>query len=290
MTSVDRPPPKIRALISDVDGTLVNDDKALTEATRAAVAALRESGIAFSIISSRPPRGLRMLVGPLGLTAPMGGFNGAILAMPDLSVIAQDLLPSATARSVVDLLEEKRVQVWVFTGRDWQVRDARAPYVEHEEHTVRFGPTVVAHFEGVLDTAAKIVGVSEEPELLAQCESHLRSALGGKATVVRSQPYYLDITSPGANKGTAFSKLADLLRIPPAEIVVIGDGSNDVAMFACGGLSIAMGNASREVQCAADFVTASNREDGFAEAVHRFILNRDYPNARIERMSAGGRS
>jgi Cof subfamily protein (haloacid dehalogenase superfamily) len=282
-----RPSAAVRALISDVDGTLVSDDKTLTAATREAVAALSERGIAFSIISSRPPRGLRMLVEPLRLAAPMGGFNGAILAMPDLSVIAQDLLSPPSARRVVKLLDEKRVQVWVFSGQDWLVRDSDAPYVEHEEHTVRFEPTVVADFDSALDTAAKIVGVSEDPELLAQCESHVRSVLGAEATVVRSQPYYLDITSPGANKGAAFCRLAELLAIPPAEIAAIGDGSNDVAMFARGGLSIAMGNASPEVQRAADFVTRSNREDGFAAAVHQFILNRE---ARAGMARVRGRS
>jgi Cof subfamily protein (haloacid dehalogenase superfamily) len=290
MSPIYRRPLRVRALISDVDGTLVTEDKAVTAATRTAVAALRERGIAFSVISSRPPRGLRMLVEPLGLTAPMGGFNGAILAMPDLSVIAEDLVQPSIARLAIEMLEEKRVQVWVFSEKDWIVRDSHAPYVEHEQHTVKFAPTVVADFDGVLNTAAKIVGVSEDPELLVQCESHLRAMLGEDATVVCSQPYYLDITSAGANKGTAFSNLAELLGIPPAEIAVIGDGSNDVAMFARSGLSIAMGNASPEVQRAADFVTKSNREDGFAAAVHQFILNGDRPETGIERASVGGRS
>jgi Cof subfamily protein (haloacid dehalogenase superfamily) len=290
MTPLSRhPSTKVRALISDVDGTLVTDDKALTAATRAAVAALRAKGIAFCIISSRPPRGLRMLVEPLGLTTPMGGFNGAVIATPDLSVVAQDLLAPHTARRVVELLEGKGVQIWIFAGQNWLVRDPHAPYVGREERTVQFGPTVVGSFEPALDTAAKIVGVSEDPDLLAQCELHLQAALGGEATVVRSQPYYLDITSPDANKGAGFSKLSALLAIPPAEIAVIGDGSNDVAMFARAGLSIAMGNASPEVQRAADFVTESNREDGFAAAVHRFILNSDHLKSRIETTHAGDR-
>jgi Cof subfamily protein (haloacid dehalogenase superfamily) len=285
-----RPPAKVRALISDVDGTLVTGDKVLTAETRAAVTALRESGVAFCIISSRPPRGLRMLVEPLGLTTPMGCYNGAVLAMPDLSVVAEELLAPHTARRAVKLLEEKRVQVWVFSGQDWMVRDPRAAYVEHEEHTVQFGPTVVESFAHAVHSAAKIVGVSENFGFLAQCESDLRAALGGEATVVRSQPYYLDITSPGANKGAAFAKLAGLLAIPAAEIAVIGDGANDVAMFARSGLSIAMANASPAVQRAADFVTQSNRENGFAAAVHRFVLDRDHTRTRIERTSAGGRS
>ena len=85
-----RPVPfKCSAVISDVDGTLVTDDKVLTAGAQAAVAELRASGIIFSIISSRPPRGLRMLVEPLGITTPMGGFNGGVIATPDLTVVSQ---------------------------------------------------------------------------------------------------------------------------------------------------------------------------------------------------------
>jgi Cof subfamily protein (haloacid dehalogenase superfamily) len=230
---------------------------------------------------------LQMLVEPLGLTTPIACFNGAVLVTPDLWVVAQDLLAPDVARRAVDLLESKGVQVWLFRRQDWLVRDSHAPYVEHEERTVRFEPTVAPNFEGALDGVAKIVGVSGDPEFLARCESDLRIVLGQKATIARSQPYYLDITSPGANKGDAFSKLAELLAIPTPEVAVIGDGHNDVPMFSRAGLSIAMGNASPEVQQAADVVTESNRADGFAEAVRRLILN---PEARVQMTSAGGRS
>ena len=100
------------------------------------------------------------------------------------------------------------------------------------------------------------------------------------AFVVRSQPYYLDITHPLANKGVALSEIAKLLGIPLAEIAVIGDGGNDVAMFERSGLSIAMGNASPQVQQKADFVTDSNRDDGFAKAIEQFILGGGRSHAR----------
>ena len=90
-----RSPFKCSAVISDVDGTLVTDDKMLTARAQAAVAQLRANGIIFSIISSRPPRGLRMLLKPLGITTPVGGFNGGVLATPDLAVIAEHLLSPA---------------------------------------------------------------------------------------------------------------------------------------------------------------------------------------------------
>ena len=285
-----RPSPfKCSAVISDVDGTLVTDDKVLTVRARAAVAQLRADGIIFSIISSRPPRGLCMLLKPLGITTPVGGFNGGVLATPDLAVIAEHLLLPEIARRAVDMLNARGAEVWIFSGQDWLVRRSDGPYVAWEERTVAFPPTIVEDFGPALDTAAKIVGVSKDFELLAQCERDLSAALVDRATVARSQPYYLDITHPLANKGVALSEIAKLLGIPLAEVAVIGDGANDVAMFEQSGLSIAMGNASQQVQRAADFVTDSNKEDGFANAIERFILGGDRSRARVATAGAGER-
>jgi Cof subfamily protein (haloacid dehalogenase superfamily) len=286
-----RPTPfKCSAVISDVDGTLVTDDKVLTARAEAAVAELRASGILFSIISSRPPRGLHMLIEPLGITAPVGGFNGGVIATSDFTVITEHLLLPQIARRAVDTLSARGIQVWVFSGQDWLLRDPDGPYVPLEEHTVGFGPTIVEDFGTALDSAAKIVGVSKNFDGLEQCEYNVRAALDDSAFVARSQPYYLDITHPFANKSAALSEISKLLGVPLAEVAVIGDGANDVAMFEWSGLSIAMGNASTRVQQAANFVTDSNRDDGFAKAIERFILRGGRSNARTETASAGDRA
>jgi Cof subfamily protein (haloacid dehalogenase superfamily) len=276
-------PFKCSAVISDVDGTLVTDDKKLTSRAQAAAAELRESGIIFSITSARPPRGLRMLLGPLGITIPVIGFNGGVMANPDLTIITEHVLSPETAHRSVEMLDQRRLQIWVFSGPDWLVRGPDGPYVALEKRTVAFGPTVVKDFGVALHAAAKIVGVSADFEDLAQCEREVRTALAGNASVVCSQPYYLDITHPLANKGTALTEIAKLLGVPLAEVAVLGDGSNDVAMFDRSGLSIAMGNASPEVQRAADFVTDSNGEEGFANAIERFILGGQRSDARMAR-------
>jgi Cof subfamily protein (haloacid dehalogenase superfamily) len=188
------------------------------------------------------------------------------------------------------MLKACGAQVWLFSGQDWLVGHSDEPYVALEERTVGFAPTIVEDFGAALDTTAKIVGVSKDFELLAQCERDVRAVLVDRATVTRSQPYYLDITHPLANKGVALSELAKLLALPLEEIAVIGDGGNDIAMFERSGLSIAMRNAGPEVRRAADFVTGSNREDGFATAIERFILGGDRSNAQVGIARAGGRA
>jgi Cof subfamily protein (haloacid dehalogenase superfamily) len=273
---------KCSGVISDVDGTLVTNDKILTARTQAAVAKLRASGILFSIISSRPPRGLRLLIATLGVTVPFAAFNGGVLATSRLAVITEHLISPEVAQLTVDMLSARGAQVWIFSGQDWLVRRPDGPYVGLEERTVGFGPTTVEDFGAALHSPAKIVGVSSDFELLARCEGELRGVLVDQASVARSQPYYLDVTHPLANKGNAFSELAKLFGVPLVEIAAIGDGGNDVAMFERSGLSIAMGNASPAVQRTADFITDSNGEDGFAHAIERLIFASGSPPSRLE--------
>jgi Cof subfamily protein (haloacid dehalogenase superfamily) len=268
-----RPPTtKISAIVSDVDGTLVTNDKQLTDRSRAAVAAIRKAGIPFSIISSRPPRGIASLMKALGIDRPSAGFNGGVVVGPDLSVLKQHLISPETARRTVDFLAGREVDTWVFSGQDWLLQNEAGPHVEHEAFTVGFPPIVVAEFGDALDTAAKIVGVSKNHDFLTGCELELAELMGDAATVVRSQLYYLDTTDRLANKGVGLLELAKLVGVPPSEVAVIGDGGNDVTMFEQAGLSIAMGNAQPAVKAEAHFVTTSNSEGGFAEAVERFIL------------------
>jgi Cof subfamily protein (haloacid dehalogenase superfamily) len=266
------PPTRIAAVVSDVDGTLVRSDKTLTAQTIETVAALRRAGIPFAIVSSRPPRGLTMLIERLDITTFVAGFNGGVIARPDLSTVVSHLIAPDVARRVIAAIDAAGAHAWVFSGRDWLIRDPHGPRVELEQRTVGFGPTIVDDFASAADTAAKIVAVSDDSAVLTRLQNELRDALRDSATVVRSQSYYLDITHPLANKGAALLELSSLMDLAPPQVAVIGDGENDIALFAQAGLSIAMGNAAPGVTDAADFVTTSNDLDGAAAAIDWFVL------------------
>jgi Cof subfamily protein (haloacid dehalogenase superfamily) len=266
---------KISLVLADVDGTLVTEDKVLTERAQAAVRRLGEAGIAFAITSGRPPRGMGMLFDPLQLTTPIAGFNGGLFVKRDLSIVEAKTLPADVAAKAIELIRGHGLDAWVYRGNDWLITKAGAPHVEREAWTVKFEATVVADFaEDDLRSAAKIVGVSDDLDKVKRCEADAQSAFGDRATAARSQPYYLDITHKDANKGAVVAYLAAHLHVPTQEIATIGDQPNDVLMFTKSGLSIAMGNSSAKVQEAADQVTESNEDEGFAIAVERFILPR----------------
>jgi Cof subfamily protein (haloacid dehalogenase superfamily) len=266
---------KISLVLADVDGTLVTADKVLTPRAQAAVKALHAAGIAFAITSGRPPRGMAMLIDPLALRTPMAGFNGGIFVRPDMTIMEERVLAADVARRALDVILHHRMDAWVYSGQDWLVRDREAPHVAREQWTVKFAPTVIADFNEVLDNAVKIVGVSDDHDLVARCEKDAQDALGTGASAARSQPYYLDVTHPDANKGTVVTTLSRLLSIPISAIATIGDMPNDVLMFRNSGLGIAMGNASPDVQAQADMVTDSYDDEGFAKAIERFVLHRE---------------
>jgi Cof subfamily protein (haloacid dehalogenase superfamily) len=256
-----------------VDGALVTKDKVLTEAAKAAVRALDQAGVAFAITSGRPPRGMSMLIVPLALRTAIAGFNGGVLVNPDLSVIESHTLDPAAAKQTVKLILDQGLDAWVYTETEWLIRDKKAPHVAREAWTVKFDARVVASFtDAHLARAVKIVGISDDLDLVAFCEKTAQKALGATASAARSQPYYLDVTHPRANKGTVVETLSRLLNILPAQIATMGDMPNDVLMFRKSGFSIAMGNASDEVKAQASAVTDSNENDGFAKAVRKFVL------------------
>jgi hypothetical protein len=263
----------IRLVLADVDGTLVTQEKVLTAKAREAVAKLGGAGIAFAITSGRPPRGMQTLIRDLNITTVVAGFNGGVFITPRLDpIVMRDLPRDATARTI-ELIRDHGLIPWLYTDTAWYVQDPKGPHVDRESKTVGFGPEVTADYSGYLAQAAKIVGVSDDLEAVAECEKKVREELGDHVSAARSQPYYLDVTHPAANKGSVVDFLSAVYLVPKSSIATIGDMPNDVLMFNKSGMSIAMGNASKEVQAEANFVTDSNEEEGFAHAIERFVLN-----------------
>jgi Cof subfamily protein (haloacid dehalogenase superfamily) len=262
---------RIALVVSDVDGTLVTGDKTLTDAARAATRRLRDAGISFTIVSSRPTIGMRFLIEPLQITLPVGAFNGSSIVDPQLNPIEQHLIPAAAAKRCLDVLNEFGIDIWLFTNELWLTRRPDGEYVPNEKRAIRADPTIVTDFTPYLATACKIVGSSADPALLQRCETAMQQALGAQATAVRSQSYYLDVTPPGYDKGTFVQAMAERLGIATDAVATIGDMQNDLAMFRNSRLSIAMGNAADDVKKQATHVTASNEDEGFAGAIEMIL-------------------
>ena len=278
----------IRLVVADVDGTLVTRDKLLTERALAAVQRLRAASIAFAITSGRPARGLEMLTKRLTLETPVSAFNGGITVDSQLRMLQQRVLPQQTTEEVIGIISSYGLNVWIYQGEQWLILDRHGSHVDQEERTVQFSPLVVSDFRTYTYAVIKIVGVSDDLINVARCERALQERFAGEIgcgrsnpqregrptlSALRSQPYYLDVTHPDANKGSVVRDLAKRLSIPIKSIATFGDMPSDIPMFQASGLSVAMGQASDDVKRAATHVTASSEEEGFATGIEQFVLN-----------------
>jgi Cof subfamily protein (haloacid dehalogenase superfamily) len=282
---------KISVVLSDVDGTLVDSRKRITKRAKAAIQKLSDAGIKFAIASARPPRGMAMIAAEIALSGPIAALNGGMLVDPNsMSILMQQPLDRETARAVIGLLDRYGLDVWVYAGVNWYLRNLNAPHRESEEKVVQFGPIKVKDFEAALDEGVvKVLGVSDDLALVAKAEKSIQDELqsfgpggslpqsqeqGAQICAVRSHPFHLDITDANANKGAVVDFLSDLLQIPSTQFATIGDSPNDVLMFRRSGYSIAMGQADDAVKMSATAITAGLDDEGFAKAIENLILGK----------------
>ena len=272
-TNGRQPSSRIRLMVSDVDGTLVNKEKQVTPGTVEAVKRLHAAGIAFAAVSARPPRGMKLLVEALRLDI-FGGFNGGSILRGDFTLLEERFVAAEAARKGIEVMTPRGAYVWVFADNEWFITDPSNQYVAGEIRTVAFQPTIVSGFGDHIARAGKIVFSSTDFDMLAKSEPELQALVGEGATARRSQAKYLDLTPPGTDKGYAVRAFARHYGVSLDEVAVIGDMANDLPMFEVGGLAIAMGNGADEVKEKADFVTLANDQDGVASAIDQFVLPR----------------
>jgi Cof subfamily protein (haloacid dehalogenase superfamily) len=268
--SADRKP--IRLVISDVDGTLVRSDKTLSPATIAAVGRLEQAGLPFTLISARPPSGMLWIAEELKLSHPMGAFNGGTIVEPDGTVLSAERIDAEAAATAIKMLTEAKVALWLFADGKWYAQDAGNTHMDSERNSANTEPVMFHDASEVKGPFDKIVGVSDDHKFLASLDKEVAAALGDKATVARSQLYYLDVTAPRANKGDGVEALAATHWLSLEEVAVLGDQRNDLPMFARAGFSVAMGQGPEEVRAAATRTTLSNDQDGVAHAIDEILL------------------
>jgi Cof subfamily protein (haloacid dehalogenase superfamily) len=263
-------------VVSDVDGTLVDKDKKLTEATIAAVGRLLDAGIGFTVISARPRSGIMPILDALSLDVPVAAFNGGFVFTRDGRELFHETIHPEVARGALALAEGLAVDTWVFADDRWHASTVSGTHVEHERVASNQEPIVRGEFADLADRADKITFVSDEPQVLKDLHARIDRAHGGKATVAQSQTYYLDITALAANKGDGIGKLAEAAGVLLADTAAIGDQANDLPMLARVALPIVMGNAPDDMREGAAHVTLGNDRDGVAHAIDTIILEKGH--------------
>lgn len=266
-------PGRIRLVALDVDGTLLTSDHRVTEATRAAIDRVRARGVEVLLATSRAACALRTVLDALGLLEPavFVSCQGALLGSYDprgrLVIDEQHPAPLTSARVVVQNAGAAGLSVHWFTGPHWYVSGLDAT-VEQEAAVVEARPEVRdLGAEGDGPDKLMLISPTDDVSSLRAVQARLPPDL----TAHVSNPRYLEITRSGIDKGSAVREYCRRNDIAARSVLAIGDGPNDLGLFAFAGTSIAPANARPEVQGAATALTTSNDDEGVARALDRHL-------------------
>jgi Cof subfamily protein (haloacid dehalogenase superfamily) len=272
-TLVVRPQYPIRLVAVDLDGTLLNDSKQISEQTARALQCLPSRGVRVVIASARPPRSVRHIYQALGLDTLSINYNGALIwDEPRQAPVFHRPLPRGAARRIIEHARDlfADVQVTCEILDKWYT-DRFDP--AHVTETGRlFKPDVIAPlntFCGGQITKLMLLG---EPAAVTQLESELRAAYAKQVTVLRTDDDLIQIMDRRVSKSIALNIVARQYGVRKREIMAIGDAPNDVGMLQMSGVAVAMDNAHKLVKEAADWVAPSNNDHGVHAALVRYGL------------------
>lgn len=266
----------VKLIAIDLDGTLLDDHKEISQANKDAVQTALAQGVEVAIATGRPLEAIQHLLDQLGLnTADHYSltYNGGLVIQNYLGeAMTQRTLPSDQVTPIAQSLLALDLPV-VAVGLD-QVYEYPYPsgHPSNYHKTMPFLPfTGVENMDSDAQSSIFKLVVATEADHLASRLAEIPEDLRRDYSVMQSHPHQLEIMPKGVDKGQGLSQLAKLLGIPQAQVMAIGDEENDLAMLQWAGIAVAMGNARSDVKAIADYVTASNQDSGVAQAIRHFL-------------------
>ncbi len=268
-----------KVLVLDIDGTVTNSKKEITPATKAGIQEVIRQGNHVMLASGRPTAGMRRYEKELELEKSGGyliSFNGAkVIECYTGEIVFQRLLPLSMIPGLYQFAKENGCGLITYLGDE--VISAFEPdeYVELEARINNIPIRVVDNFKGFVDFDINKCLMTAPAEKAEVFEKLLAERYADRASVYRSEPFFIEIMPKGVNKATSLERVLEAIGNKRENAICCGDGFNDISMIEYAGLGVAMGNAQQAVKDAADYITASNDEDGLVEVIEKFILRKD---------------
>ena len=294
--SISANPKNIKALVFDLDGTLLTPVTALSERTTRAVRACLRRGLRVIIATGRAIEAAERFRTALGAEGPMIYFNGAVVAdMPEARILSTTLLDKEVAAFGVELSRETGVYYQVFfpaekppkginpggkfldeskESRISAMSERKGPewdmYFNHTGIQAEIGDLKAALSRPGLEGCIKSMFLAE-PEVQAALRPRLEERFGASVYIVQTYRTFLEIMDAKVSKGQGLKVIMEHLSLKGEEVIAFGDEENDLPMFTAAGFSVAPSNAKDKVKAAADLVIGSNAEDGVAAFLEEFF-------------------
>ncbi|MDR0269357.1 Cof-type HAD-IIB family hydrolase [Paenibacillus sp.] len=270
----------IKAVFSDIDGTLLNSKHQITLGTKQAVQKITNAGIPFVLVSARMPSGILNLQKRIGIRSPIVCFSGALVldtseSEDNLPVIHSAVFPNETARRIISTVKEEfpNISISLYSYDRWMVSDIQNDWVVQEKEITNANP-VQMDLSSYIESGSGIHKVlcMGEPQDIDRLKESLQHEMTD-ISIYKSKDTYLEMMVKTASKSHAVQILIDRLDISREEVMAVGDHFNDVDMLSFAGLGVAMGNAPEEVKRNADQVTLSNDEDGLKHCLEKYVIS-----------------
>lgn len=263
-----------KLLALDVDGTLTTSKKTISKKTKEALLWAQEHGTRLLLVSGRPTHGMR----PLAEELHMKNYGGILLSynggeateLANGNVLYEYALPRHRIGEIYRLAKEYDVNLTTYENDTIITESEEGEFLKIDLKVNGMRLRLVDSFPDYVTFPVPKCLMLGSPQHIAKIEPLVRAALP-TLNVFRSEPFFLEIMPKGLDKAASLQRLLPLLGYQKEELIACGDGFNDATMIAFAGLGVAMGNARPPVLEAADYVTASNDEDGVAQVVHTFL-------------------
>jgi Cof subfamily protein (haloacid dehalogenase superfamily) len=266
-------------LALDLDDTLLRSDLSISFRTRNAIKRAEASGLIVVLASGRIPAAMDRFARLLGMHRRPGYLicnNGTIIQESDTgNLIFEARIDPKMALVAYDLAAAEGFAVQIYEDDIMYVSKPNE-YADYDQKITGLRQVVVENFRAMVSQGCYKLLIPGDPMLLNPLESIFRTYLGGEVTLFTSKPYYLEILPPNTNKGVALSRVAEKAGIGQDEVLAIGDSMNDEAMIRWAGVGVAMVNGDERIKNIASLVTDhSNDDDGVADIIERYVLNKD---------------
>lgn len=264
-----------KLIAMDMDGTLLNEQKIISEKTKAAIMKAKQKGVKIVLASGRPLEGIERYLEELYLKSGEDyvlSFNGCLVQNTvTKEIIMKKTLKGKDLHYLYEISKNIGVNIHAFS-KEGCITPNMTKYSEVEGEINGIAVQIVDYATiNENEDITKIMMV-DEPDILEKAIKELPKVVYDKYTVVRSAPYFLEFLNKEGNKGAGIKALAEHLGIKEQEVICIGDAGNDLHMIEYAGLGVAMGNAFEEVKEIANYITKTNEEDGIVEVIEKFIL------------------
>lgn len=265
-----------KVLVLDIDGTLTNSEKKITENTKRGIINIMERGHKVILASGRPTPGMRYCAEELELEKYGGyllSFNGGrIINCKTGEIVFQKILPATVIKNLYQYAKRNDMGIVTYLGDNIILGTRMDEYVELESRINGMPVKKVDNFVEYVDFDVNKCLMTAPPEKAEIFEKELAAAYGDILSIYRSEPFFIEIMPKNVDKATSLDRMLCTVGLTRENAICCGDGFNDISMIEYAGLGVAMENAQEKVKQSADYITKSNDEDGIVDVIDKFIL------------------